>query len=428
MARKSSSTISQEELYPHTDEASRAELDDARLVDLDVEEESPFLRAQKRVSVRRHSLPKKTVAYLGWAVLVVLVLFLGSVTVAAAYHYGEHSWRFRIESSDDIEVTGLGNVTRPQIIEVMGGDIGRNVFYVPLAQRKKQLEQIPWVESASVMRFVPNRLKIEIHERTPVAFARIGSRVYLMDGNGVLMDLPVTSKKKFSFPVALGMNLAEPQSTRAARMKIYNQLTTELDSTGAHYSQGLSEVDISDPDDVKIMADDSGGPVLVHLGSSDFLGRYKIYLAHVQEWRHQFARLDSVDLRYERQIVVNPDLQGTAKQPPLSATALRAAMAAGVKPAALITHEPLKTAPGPAVDSSAKASLRTVPTKKRAGRIRYWKRTSKKSSQGAQANGGSPAVTTPQKIRPNAGTTQTASSTSSTTLSKPSPAISKGQQ
>ena len=68
---------------------------------------------------------------------------------------------------------------RPQIMEVMGADIGRNIFFVPLTQQKAQLEQIPWVESASVMRFVPNRLKVEIHERTPVAFARVGPRIDL---------------------------------------------------------------------------------------------------------------------------------------------------------------------------------------------------------------------------------------------------------
>jgi cell division protein FtsQ len=430
MARKASSTISQEELYPHADEAVRAELDDARLLDLDVEEESPFLRAQKRVSVRRHSLPKKTATYLGWGVLAALVLFLGSVTVAAAYHYGEHSWRFRIESSDDIEVTGLGNVTRSQIIEVMGGDIGRNVFYVPLAQRKKQLEQIPWVESASVMRFVPNRLKIEIHERTPVAFARIGSKIFLIDGSGVVMDLPVTSKKKFSFPVVLGMNLGEPQSTRNARMKIYNQLITELDSTGAHYSHGLSEVDISDPDDVKIMADDSAGPVLVHLGDSQFLERFKTYLAHVQEWRREFARLDSVDLRYEHQIVVNPDLQGAAKQPPLSATAVRAAMAAGVKPAALVSRESVKTVAGPAASSAASFPMKPIPTKKRAAKVRHWKGASKKSRDAAKANIAPPA-TTAETVGEKSATQQTASgqaANSKPILSKPSPGISKGQQ
>ena len=36
--------------------------------------------------------------------------------------------------------------------------------------------------------------------------------------------------------------------------------------------------------------------------------------AHVREWRQQFDKLESVDLRYDRQIIVNPDLQGAVKQ------------------------------------------------------------------------------------------------------------------
>ena len=59
----------------------------------------------------------------------------------------------------------------------MASDIDRNIFFVPLEQRKKQLEQIPWVQSASVMRLLPNRLKIDITERTPVAFVEIGSHI-----------------------------------------------------------------------------------------------------------------------------------------------------------------------------------------------------------------------------------------------------------
>ena len=70
---------------------------------------------------------------------------------------------------------------------------------------------------------------------------------------------------------------------------------------------------------MKVLANDPAGEVLVHLGSSNYLERYKIYVTHVQDWRQQFDKLESVDLRYDRQIIVNPDLQGTAKQPPLSA-------------------------------------------------------------------------------------------------------------
>jgi cell division protein FtsQ len=298
MARKSSGTILQEELYPpgagHSRlesarvesahlESAREELDDARLVDLDVDEESPFLRGQKRVSARRGSIPRKTASRLLWGCIAAALLCVAAIAAAALYEYGERSWRFRVQSSDNIDVTGMQNVTKAQIMEVMGADIGRNIFFVPLAQQKAQLEQIPWVESASVMRFVPNRLKVEIHERTPVAFARVGPRISLIDAGGTLMELP--QKHKYSFPVILGMNPGEPLSTRAPRMKAYNELVQELDSGGARYSQDLSEVDLTDLENLKIRVNDAVGEVLVELGSSDYLKRYKTYVGHVQEWR-----------------------------------------------------------------------------------------------------------------------------------------------
>jgi cell division protein FtsQ len=340
MARKSGPTILQEELYPLSAEAGREEFHDpdmdARLLDLDVDEESPFLRGQKRISARRSSLPKKTANRLLWAVVAAGGVCVAALAVAGLYHYGERSWRFRVDSSNNIEVTGMQNVTKPQIMEVMGADIGRNIFFIPLAQQKAQLEQIPWVESASVMRFVPNRLKVEIHERTPVAFARVGPKMLLIDVGGTLMEL--SPKHKYSFPVILGMNPGEPLSTRAPRMKAYGEMVRELDSGGAHYSQDLSEVDISDLEDVKVRVNDAAGDVLVHLGSSDYLRRYKIYVTHAQGWRQQFQKLESVDLRYDNQIIVNPDMERTAKTAALTPAATRAAAAAGVKPAALLTR------------------------------------------------------------------------------------------
>ena len=354
MARKSSGTILQEELYPPSIELAREDLDDARLVDLDVDEESPFLRGQKRVSARRSSLPKKTASRLLWASIAAAVLCAATIAAAGLYEYGEHSWRFRVDSSDNIDVSGMQNVTKAQIMEVMGADIGRNIFFIPLAQQKAQLEQIPWVESASVMRFVPNRLKVEIHERTPVAFARVGPRISLIDAGGTLMELP--QKHKYSFPVILGMNPGEPLSTRAPRMTAYNELVQELDSGGARYSQDLSEVDLSDLENLKVRVNDPAGDVLVELGSSDYLKRYKTYVSHVQEWRQQFQKLESVNLRYDNQVIVNPDMEGRPRQPALAASAAKAAAAAGVKPAALITrlnpHD--KSLPKPAFELTEK--------------------------------------------------------------------------
>jgi cell division protein FtsQ len=377
VARKSSSTAVQEELYPLPGDPSEHEaperepFDDARLVDLEAEQESPFLRGQKRVSVRRGSLPKKTANRLLWIALALAALAIVGAVGLSLYRYGKHSWRFRIDSSDQIEVVGAEHVAHAQIMEAMGGDIGRNIFFVPLAQRKAQLEQIPWVESASVMRFVPNRLRIEIHERTPVAFARIGSHISLIDAGGTLMELAPGGKRKYSFAVIAGMNAGEPLSIRAARMKNYNALVRDLDAGGAHYSQELSEVDISDPDDVKVLSADANGEVLVHLGAGNYLQRYKTYVTHVQQWRQQFDKLESVDLRYDGQIIVNPDLQGMARQPALTPAAAKAAMAAGVKPAAIVNYENYVPRAAPSVPvpakkeakPKAKAAVHHVPVK-----------------------------------------------------------------
>ncbi len=452
MARKSSGTILQEELYPpyagnssaeHARvESSREELDDARLVDLDVAEESPFLRGQKRVSARRSSLPKKTASRLLWASLAAAIVCVLAIIAGALYQYGERSWRFRVESSDNIEVTGMQNVTKAQIMEVMGADIGRNIFFIPLAQQKAQLEQIPWVESASVMRFVPNRLKVEIHERTPVAFARVGPRIFLIDAGGALMELP--RNHRYSFPVILGMNPGEPLSTRAPRMKAYNELVQELDSGGAHYSQDLSEVDLSDLDNLKVRVNDPAGDVLVHLGSSDFLKRYKIYVSHVQEWRQQFQKLDSVNLRYDNQVIVNPDVvnpnvAGRARQAALTPAAAKAAVAAGVKSAALVTRVGLRDrpVPKPAFElTQKKLDSQSVAGKKPAPRTKVRKTTIKAGRSSAPRKAAAKTFTSTPKA---AGVTHTTSrhwGTKKATQSappaakiaaipKPSPAIAK---
>jgi cell division protein FtsQ len=312
MARKTTATLPDEEFEAAAElrAQSRAFDDsplDVRVLDLDDEAESPFLRGQKRIPVRRGVVPRKAADRIKLFMLVLLVAGVATLVAVTLYRYGTQSWRFRIDSSDNIDIAGNHNVTHSQLLDVFGADIDRNIFFVPLAERKKQLEEIPWVESASVMRLFPNRLKVEVHERTPVAYVNVNSHISLIDAHGVIMDLPAGPQSPYSFPVIVGMSDTDPLSTRAARMKLYTALMKQLDSTGARYSQDLSEVDLSDPDDVKATVSDPKGAVLVHLGSSDFLDRFQVYVAHVEEWRSQFANLESLDLRYRGQVIVNPD-------------------------------------------------------------------------------------------------------------------------
>lgn len=294
----------------HGPAASLAEIDD--FVDdspAEPEKDSnePFLRSAKRVPVRKGAVTKKTAVRLRWAVIALTIFGVCGTAAAYTYRYGTHSWRFRIDSGDDIQIFGNAHVTRGQLLEVLGSDIGRNIFRVPLEDRRRQLEEIPWVESASVMRLWPNQLRVQIAERKPVAYVRVGAKIALLDANGVIMDVPRGTKLSYSFPVVTGMNDNEPLSTRAPRMAIYSRLVRELDTNGVNYSRDLSEVDLSDPEDVKVTVEDAGGALVVHLGNSDFLDRYRIYVRHINDWRVQFQKLQSVDLRFNGQIIVNPD-------------------------------------------------------------------------------------------------------------------------
>ena len=293
-------------------------------LDLDLDgEEAQFLRTNRRVPVRRNAIPKKAAGQLKIAGVIAAVVVACGGLSAWAYSYGMTSWRFRIQSSDAVEISGVKNASRMHVMEVAGADIGRNVFFVPLDERKKQLELIPWVQEATVMRLLPNRIAVTIHERTPVAFAQIGSRISLIDANGVVMGLPANRQTKFSFPVIRGITDTEPLSSRAAAMKIYNRLVSELgaadgdeaSSKSPNYVKQLSEVDLSDPENVKVTANDPGGTMVVHLGAQDFLPRYKLYVSHIAEWRQQFQNVQSVDLRYEGQVIVNPDKTAESTPP-----------------------------------------------------------------------------------------------------------------
>jgi cell division protein FtsQ len=296
-------SIAEEEFDPPIDDLTDEIEDD----DEPLASDPQFLRANRRVPVRKSAVTKKTAQRLRLALIIGGTLLVGASAAASVAYYGTHSWRFRVDSSDSIEIQGLGKVTRAQVMQVMAADIGRNIFKIPLDDRRKQLEEIPWVQSANVMRLLPDRVRIQIVERKPIAYVRIGSKISLIDPGGVVMEIPPRTKLDQSFPVVTGMLETEPLSTRAVRMRTYSRLIAELDGNNLGYSKDLSEVDLSDPEDVKITVEDAGGALVVHLGNSDFLERYRIYIRHVNDWRQQFKKLDSVDLRFNGQIIVNPD-------------------------------------------------------------------------------------------------------------------------
>ncbi|MGA8090563.1 MAG: FtsQ-type POTRA domain-containing protein [Terracidiphilus sp.] len=237
---------------------------------------------------------------------VIAVFSVFAVSAYALRNFLEHDARFRIGGTSNIQATGLSQVSRAELLPVFGEDIGRNIFFVPLAERRKQLEQIPWIEHATVMRLLPDQIRITVTERNPVAFLRQGSQVGLVDANGVLLAEPpaMMAQHHYSFPVVTGIESRDAIASRRARMEVYQRLVSELDSNGQHLSDQISEIDLSDPEDARVLMPAQGTDILAHFGSDHFLERFQRYKAHIAEWRQQYPKLAEVDLRYEQQVVL----------------------------------------------------------------------------------------------------------------------------
>jgi len=288
----------------------------------------------------------------------------------------ERDARFRIAGASNIQASGLTEVNRGQILPVFGEDIGRNIFFVPVSERRKELEAIPWIEHATVMRVLPDQIRVNIVERQPVAFTRHGQLVGLVDASGVLLDMsPATmAEHHYSFPVVTGIDPGDKPTSRLARMEVYGRLMAELDANKQHYSEQISEIDLTDPEDARVLMPAQGADILAHFGEDHFLERYQRYTAHIAEWRQQYPKLAAVDLRYDHQVVLEM-ASGVDRTQPAGDSAV-AAKPSGAKPAAAV--------PAAAKSVSAKPLVK-APSAKIANRTAKTKSAAKSSSSGAKA-------------------------------------------
>jgi cell division protein FtsQ len=308
------------------------------------------------------------------------LVVLGGLTTASLVlaRYLERDARFRITGSSDIQATGLSELSRADLLPVFGEDIGRNVFFVPLSERRRALEQIPWIEHATVMRVLPGQIRVAVVERQPVAFTQHGAQIGLVDANGVLLAMAAKTmaERHYSFPVVSGIDPGDSAESRKARMAVYLRLMAELDADGKHNSEQISEIDLTDPEDARVLMPEQGSDILAHFGEDHFLERYQRYKAHIAEWRQQYPHLKSVDLRYDNQVVLGM-ASGTEKEASAGgeAGANSSIPAAGAAPGA--------SAQGDAAKNPAAKKNNPAPGKKHAAPKRTARNTNTTSTRAA---------------------------------------------
>lgn len=292
--------------------------------DLAVDEEEPrYLRRQKPMEIRKRKLGRKGWQHYariaGWVFAVLLVI----VAVTLAVRFALFSPRVQLADLAQIQVQGNQFVPRSAVLEKFTADQGRSVLRIPLEERRAALEQIPWVERATVQRVLPNGLRVQLVERTPVAFLRTGTELGLIDAHGVLLERPLEGE--FTFPVVTGISELTPATERRKRIQMFLQFLKDAEAARPGGAAQISEVDLGDAADLRAVVAGipelaAGGgtaqeSVLVHFGDGDFLTKYKVFVENIADWRASVGRVDSVDLRFARQVVVNPETPEVAHKP-----------------------------------------------------------------------------------------------------------------
>ena len=284
------------------------------------EEEPKYLRRQNPVEIRKRKFGRKTWPVYRRVLAGGIAALAGGLLLYEAGHYFLFSPSVMLESADQIEIAGNRFVPRIAIVEKFSADMGRSVVRISLGECRKALESLPWVEQAGVQRVLPNRIHVDITERTPVAFLRTANELSLVDAYGMILERP--AEGEFRFPVVSGINESVPRDVREQRMKLYVQFMKEIELTRPGADDHISEVDLSDGSDVRATltglgaAPGNSSPILVHFGDSDFSNRYHLLAENVDQWRASAGRVDSVDLRFARQVVVNPEMSTVAASVP----------------------------------------------------------------------------------------------------------------
>jgi cell division protein FtsQ len=213
-------------------------------------------------------------------------------------------FKLSLDRRDAIGIEGLHYASRWAVTRVFAPDNGRSIYLMPLAERRRRLLAIDWVEDASVSRIWPNRILVRIMERKPVAFVNVAVpekphvfRLALIDPEGVFLEPP--SIAKFHFPILQGVSDQQNEGERRTRVTAMQRLLEELGPLG----KDISEINAANIEDMRVMLQIDQRALELELGDNGFAKRVQHFLNHYAEVKRKSPGVTSFNLRLENTII-----------------------------------------------------------------------------------------------------------------------------
>ena len=263
---------------------------------------------KKIAQKQQHSRP------LGARLLALLrvlgVVGLFALVIVAAFSVYRYSYTTGLLTLRTVRVEGCRHSDAGAIESIVRGEFRVNLLLIDLKEVRARLEREPWIRRVEVRRIFPATLKINVQERVPAVIAEIGSNLELLDNEGFLLDRYDTAYGKIDTPVFTGLRGDDAASYKAlqednsARVRIGVQVLAELAAGSPEFTRALSEVNLSDPANIKVLRVDDAAEVF--LGDRDFERRFQMFMSNLpryQDLKAQGKDIEAVDLRFDSQIV-----------------------------------------------------------------------------------------------------------------------------
>jgi cell division septal protein FtsQ len=234
-----------------------------------------------------------------------LVAVLG-VTVAAA------TWAARalLDSSllnvKHIVVHGNARLSAAAVESLLDGIHSERILTIDFEAYRKRVLDSPWVADVSMRRILPSTVELRLVERVPMAVARLGPQLYLVDRMGVIIDEFGPQYRDFDLPIVDGLVRTVGRGAPladTARAQLTGRFLDALD-TRPDFRGRISQVDVSNAHDLVAILD--GDPAALHLGETQFVERLNTYFEISQTLHDQFSSVEYVDLRFDERVYVRP--------------------------------------------------------------------------------------------------------------------------
>ena len=234
----------------------------------------------------------------------LLIVFVSTAFAARTFHgFLAHEARFLLNAptyrarQEGITVLGATNTSLGSVQQVFAQDYGRSIYDISIAERRRRLLAVDWIQDATVSRVWPNRIVVRVHERKPVAFVNVPHEsVLLIDGEGVFLSPP--PRANFELPVLSGVWLSQTEAERKLRVQAALRLLDDMGPAAAT----VSEVNATAIDEMRVVADIDGKAYELWLGDTNFGSRFHNFTDHLAELKAGSPGATVFDLRIDDRI------------------------------------------------------------------------------------------------------------------------------